>query len=259
MVRLQQGQSTAAIDSGELVSFQVQGHELIHQKGSPGWRNSDTEMFPIIGPTAAAGFSVTTPKGKAPQDQHGLLREMDYKLKEQTKGKAVFQKEYQAHTPIRNSKYPEKSTQEKVSWPYDFVFTKTYSLSENSLHITFTILGEPGMPYMLGYHPAFKLQNPGGYIEVGDSRVSIQEVMEAGARAFPIPDCETLGLHDQKSVKMETQGFGALMLWTEVPNMICIEPISFYPYGVENEQLHKGFRTLQKGETSFEVKISVVT
>jgi galactose mutarotase-like enzyme len=258
MVRLQQGQTSAVIDSGELVSFQVQGHQLIHQKGSPGWRNSDTEMFPVIGPTAAAGFSVTTPRGKAPQDQHGLVREMEYTLMERTERQAVFQKEYLANTPIPNSKYPEKSTLEKVSWPYDFTFTKTYSLSENSLHITFTISGEPGMPYMLGYHPAFKLQNPDGCIEVGATRVSIPDVMEAGAKAFPVPDCEALVLHDHNSVKIETQGFGAFMLWTEVPNMICIEPISFYPYAVENEQLHQGFRELQHGEESFEVKISVV-
>ncbi|PCE64469.1 aldose 1-epimerase [Sediminicola luteus] len=258
MVRLQQGQTSAVIDSGELVSFQVQGHELIHQKGSPGWRNSDTEMFPIIGPTAAAGFSVTTPKGKAPQDQHGLLREMDYTLKEQTERQAIFQKEYLANTSIPNSKYPEKSTLEKVSWPYDFTFSKAFDLTDNGLSVTFTVSGENDMPYMLGYHPAFKLQNANAYIEAGTTRVSLQEVMEAGAKALPILDCDTLVLHDQKSVKIETHGFGAFMLWTEVPNMICIEPISFYPYAVENNELHKGFQELGPSEESFEVKISVL-
>jgi hypothetical protein len=68
--------SIVKIDQGELVSFLKNKEELIHQKGEPGWRNSDTEMFPVIGPTEATNFMISTPKGNAIQDQHGLLREL---------------------------------------------------------------------------------------------------------------------------------------------------------------------------------------
>ena len=62
MVDLKLENQTVKIEKGELVSYNVGGYEYIHQKGSPGWRNADTEMFPIIGPTADAGFLVKTPK-----------------------------------------------------------------------------------------------------------------------------------------------------------------------------------------------------
>ena len=73
-------ESTVVIDHGELVSYSFFGEELIHQKGDRGWRNADTEMFPIIGPTEANNFRVKTDRGEAIQDQHGLLRELTYKV-----------------------------------------------------------------------------------------------------------------------------------------------------------------------------------
>ena len=41
--------SEVVLEKGELISFQKEGVEYIHQKGDRGWSNSDTEMFPIIG------------------------------------------------------------------------------------------------------------------------------------------------------------------------------------------------------------------
>jgi len=66
--------SIVKIEEGELISYLKNGEEIIHQKGNPGWKNSDTEMFPIIGPTETNNFIVSTPKGNCIQDQHGLLR-----------------------------------------------------------------------------------------------------------------------------------------------------------------------------------------
>ncbi len=92
MLELTLENQSVKIDAGELVGFQVDGYEYIHQQGSPGWGSSDTEMFPIIGPTADAKFQVQTPRDIAVQDQHGLLREMEYELISQTETKVVFQK-----------------------------------------------------------------------------------------------------------------------------------------------------------------------
>ncbi len=114
--------SIIKIDKGELISFLKNKEELIHQKGQPGWRNSDTEMFPVIGPTDANNFLVSTPKGDAIQDQHGLLRELTYSFMENGAYFAVFQKEYNANSSIKNSKFPKKSPREKLFWPYDFRF-----------------------------------------------------------------------------------------------------------------------------------------
>src|SRR5690606_41391887 len=46
---------------------------------------------------------------------------------------AVFQKDYKKGTPIRNSKYPLKSTESILSWPYSFQFRKSFELKENQL------------------------------------------------------------------------------------------------------------------------------
>lgn len=246
------------IEAGELVSYKIDGHEFIHQKGSPGWRSSDTEMFPIIGPTSEADFQVETPKGKAIQDQHGLLRELDYILISKSKIEVVYQKEYVAKTKVTNSKYPEKSTAELLSWPYDFNFQKSFSLSEEGLEISFEIIGEKGMPFMLGYHPAFKLHVEKPSIVANEKVISLEEVLAVGNRAFQVANCENILLKDEKNLSIKTEGFGNFMLWTEVPNMICIEPITFYPYAVEAEKLHTGFEVLMQGPKVFKVFFSSI-
>ena len=51
------------IDKGELISFKKDDTEFIHQKGNKGWRKSDDEMFPVIGPTNKNNFIVETKSG----------------------------------------------------------------------------------------------------------------------------------------------------------------------------------------------------
>lgn len=255
MINLVLNGQKVGIEAGELVSYIVDGHQYIHQKGSPGWRNADTEMFPLIGPTQDADFRVETPRGTAVQDQHGLLREMNYELLEQTGHRAIFRKKYIAGNPVKNSKFPEKSSEEYVSWPYDFEFQKSFELFEKGLKIVFEVEGEEGMPFMLGYHPAFRLQIPNPTIKAGKRSISLQEVLAVGSRALPVLDCDSLVLSDTKDLTIETKGFGNFMLWTEVPNMICLEPITFYPYNVAQRELHSGFQVLDKTGSVFEVTI----
>jgi galactose mutarotase-like enzyme len=255
MTILQLGNQLVKIDAGELVSYQVNGHEFIHQKGSPGWRNSDTEMFPVIGPTNEANFRVATPKGDAIQDQHGLLREMEYVISDQDGNTVEFVKNYSANTKVPNSKFPEKSSEKELTWPYDFQFKKVFALTEDILEISFEISGEPDMPFMLGYHPAFKLNTNNAIIDTGKRKITIDEVKEVGSRALLVPEISTIVLSDDKSIKISTSGFQHFMLWTEVSNMVCIEPITFYPYAVEQKNLSSGFGILGKQGQLFMVKL----
>lgn len=245
------------IDKGELVSLKLNQHQYIHQKGSPGWRSADTEMFPVIGPTAEAGYVIQTPRGEAVQDQHGLLRELEYVLLERDPDSAVFEKTYRAGTLIKNSKFPNKSTEEFLSWPYDFTFSKHFELSEGKLSITFKVKGETGMPFMLGYHPAFKIQTINPKIITSGRTVELSEILAAGSRALQVSNQNKISLQDKKELKMETEGFSDFMLWTEVPNMVCIEPVTFYPYAVEQNLLHTGFQKLGQEAAVFKVFISV--
>ncbi|MEA1785830.1 aldose 1-epimerase [Arenibacter sp. GZD96] len=259
MVFLKNEKSLVGINGGELVSYQVAGYEYMHQKGSPGWRNTDTEMFPIIGPTNDANYRVQTPKGDALQDQHGLLRALSYEIIEQTAKNAVFLKSYKAQTLVRNPKFPEKSAQQWLQWPYDFQFLKTFELGDHSLEITFTISGERDMAFMLGYHPAFRLQLSDPKIETEHQSISLSQVLSVGSRALHVPNCEQITLRDKNQLTLSTTGFGSFMLWTEVPNMVCIEPITFYPYDVHQSRLHNGFQFLGNAPSVFKVQISVKT
>ncbi|MFX0555251.1 aldose 1-epimerase [Maribacter sp. CXY002] len=256
MTTLQLNNQSVKIDAGELISYKVGGHEFIHQKGSPGWRNADTEMFPIIGPTNIANFRVKTPKGDAIQDQHGLLREMEYKASDQNDTSVIFVKKYLANTKVPNSKFPNKSTEKELSWPYDFQFKKAFELKEETLEISFEISGEQGMPFMLGYHPAFKLTGIDTIVDTGKKTITIDEVLAVGSNALLVREVSSIVLKDKKSLKIETSGFGNFMLWTEVPNMVCIEPITFYPYAVEQKNLNTGFEELGKKAKVFKVTLT---
>ena len=244
MIQLKNNSATVGIQKGELVSFVVNDHEFIHQKGAPGWGSSDTEMFPIIGPLDRADFRIMTPNGVAVQDQHGHLRQLPYTLVSQGETSAHFTKGYMGGTPVANSKYPEKSKEAWMDWPYGFAFEKSFSLDGNVLEITFKVSGDQGMPFMLGYHPAFKLYTKAPLILAKDREIPLEEVLAVGGRALQIADCRSLTLRDKREITLETEGFGHFMCWTEVGNMVCLEPITFYPYAVEQGELHRGFQTL---------------
>lgn len=243
------------VESGEVVSYRFDGHEFIHSGDEPGWGHSDTEMFPIIGPTAEAGFRVHVPRGNAIVDQHGLLRELEYEVIEHSDSEILLRKEYKAGTVVMNSKFPERSTAQRLIWPFEFQFEKRIKLTDKGLIISFKVSGEKDMPFMLGYHPAFKIHTDKPEIMANEHVISLQQVMEAGSRAFEVEDCSEIILRDKQDFKIETEGFGHFMLWTEVPGMLCIEPITFYPYNLPQADLHEGFMYLDTEEKLFTLRI----
>ncbi|OLT60132.1 aldose epimerase [Moorena bouillonii] len=254
MIHLEMNGHRATIEAGELIGYEVKGHQFIHQKGSPGWSSADTEMFPIIGPVNEAGFEVKVPLGNAIQDQHGHLRQFAYTLISSSATEAVFKKTYKAGTPIKNSKYPSKSSEEWLAWPYSFEFEKHFKLCDGFLEIKFVISGDDGMPFMLGYHPAFKLYTNRPVIKTNTREITLDEVLAVGSRALQVADHDTLTLKDEKEITIKTKGFGHFMCWTEVKNMVCIEPITFYPYAVAQKDLNKGFQYLE-GTSILEVSL----
>jgi galactose mutarotase-like enzyme len=257
---LQNTNSIVAIENGELISFKKENQEYIHQKGSKGWRKSDDEMFPVIGPTDQNNFSVHTKNGDAIQDQHGMLREMEYILISSDENNANFIKKYQKNSKIKNSKFPEKSTEENLFWPFDFSFEKNFELKNDILTINFVINSEKGMPFMLGYHPAFLLSNTGQETLISDDKsFTLHEVNKAGSNAFPILNTDKIILKntDKKDLQITTNGFDNFMLWSEVDNMICIEPITQYT-SFTDQKFSEENMSLSEGKNSFSVKIKVL-
>jgi galactose mutarotase-like enzyme len=251
--------SVVKIDNGELISYQKEGKEYIHQKGNLGWNNSDTEMFPVIGPTIKNKYLVLENEKEAVLDQHGLLREIPYQLENHLRSNAVFFKKYDKNTLLKNRKYPEKSPKKHVYWKYDFSFKKYFSLTNNFLEVGFEFVSETEMPFMLGYHPAFNLSGLGTEtIEVKNKVITLNNVLNIGADAFPLLNCTELTLHntDKNNLKITTKGFNNFMLWTEVSNMICIEPITQFPSLEDHKYTDKNMR-ISSGKEVFSVKIEV--
>ncbi|MDP2088408.1 MAG: aldose 1-epimerase [Flavobacteriaceae bacterium] len=250
--------SIVKIAKGELVGYQKSGEELIHQIGFSGWAHSDTEMFPIIGPTVSNNYRVSTPKGICIQDQHGVLRELDYTLIENNNTTCNYQKSYTANTLVKNSNYPHRSTETEVFWSYNFIFYKSFELTNTHLKIDFEISAEEGMPFMFGYHPAFKLA--GNNVEICESKtqqVNLQRILEGGSIAYPFLNTNEIQLIKEQgfNIHIKTEGFQHFMLWTEVSNMLCIEPITNYPYKGTKE-LTKDFFNLATGKELFSVIIT---
>jgi hypothetical protein len=260
MIRIKNSKSAIAIDEGEVVSYIFDGQEYIHQKGNKGWRKSDDEMFPIIGPTEKNDFVVHTKNGDAIQDQHGLLRELTYSLLSETENQVKFIKNYKKNTWVKNSKYPSKSTEEFLYWPFDFTFEKKFTLQNDSLIIDFTIQSEEGMPFMLGYHPAFLLSDTGEETLIANNqKISLTDVLNAGSNAFPVLNSDEIVLinYHKKNLKITTKGFHNFMLWTEVTNMLCIEPITQYT-SYTNQVFSEENMKLSKGINNFSVTLKIV-
>ncbi|WP_343328460.1 aldose 1-epimerase [Polaribacter staleyi] len=252
--------SLIKIEKGELISFQKNNQEYIHQKGSKGWRNADDEMFPVIGPTSKNNFRVHTKNGDAILDQHGLLREMDYSLISSDESSAKFIKKYKKNTLINNSKFPVKSTEEKLFWPFDFTFEKNFTLKNDVLHIQFIIESEKGMPFMLGYHPAFLLSNTGTETLISnDTEITLADVYKAGSNACPVLNADKIILKnsDKNDIEITTKNFDNFMLWTEVDNMLCIEPITQYTSYTDQKFSEENMR-LSEGKNTFSVTIKVL-
>ena len=257
---LKNEKAVAIIEKGELISFKINDIEYIHQKGNKGWRKSDDEMFPVIGPTDKNNFKVHTKNGDAIQDQHGLLREMDYSLISSDENSASFIKKYKKNTKIKNSKFPEKSSEEYLFWPFDFTFEKNFKLEKDILTIDFIIISEKGMPFMLGYHPAFLLSDTGKEIFISNNKTyTLQDVYKAGSNAFPVLSSDKIILKniDKNNLEITTKGFNNFMLWTEVNNMVCIEPITQYT-SYTNQKFWEENMSISKGIDTFSVSIKVL-
>lgn len=248
--------SFAKIDNGELVSYVKNSEELIHQKGDAGWANSDTEMFPIIGPTVKNSFKVSTQKGDNFQDQHGLLRELSYVLLQNDEHSVSLQKKYKAGEKVENSKFPERSTQENLVWLYNFKFTKSINLTNDSLSVHFEFETEKGMPFMLGYHPAFKLSGKATEVfKWKENEVGIEEVIRGGHSAYPVLDTQEIYLIKGEGyrLKIKTENFDNFMIWSPTARMVCIEPITQYP---EKSQIYsEDNMKISSGKEEFSVEI----
>ena len=113
---------------------------------------------------------------------------------------------------------------------------------------------------MLGYHPAFLLSNSGKEsLETKKQCISLEDVYNAGSKAFPVLNSNKITLKNinKKDLEISTKGFENFMLWTEVNNMLCIEPITQYTSYTDQKFSEENMR-LSMGKEIFEVQIKIL-
>ena len=113
---------------------------------------------------------------------------------------------------------------------------------------------------MLGYHPAFMLSDTGKEtLQAGKEIITLKDVYKAGSNAFPVLGTDKIILKniDKKYLEITTVGFHNFMLWTEVDNMLCIEPITQYTSYTDQKFSEQNMH-LSAGKNSFSVKIKTI-
>lgn len=138
------GKLTAAIDphGAQLRSLALNGREYLWQADARWWGKSAPVLFPMVGSLRAE--TATCAAGTCHMGRHGLARDFDHELVENTGASVTFRLD---------------STDETLAkFPYRFRLEMTYALEgEATLAQTFAITntGEAPMPFGLGGHPAF--------------------------------------------------------------------------------------------------------
>ena len=76
-------------------------------------------------------------------------------------------------------------------------------------------------------------------------------------RSYPVLNAQEIILLKNTgfNISIKTKGFNNFMLWTEVPNMLCIEPITAYPYAEGEPPLSEKLFSVANEKDLFEVVI----
>lgn len=199
-------------------------------------------MFPIVGPTQQTDFKIETPSGEAILDQHGIARLINFELNQKTSQSLKYSRVYKENTNLNNPKASNNNSNPKeVFWPYNFEMNKTFNLTDEELIIEFEIMCEEAMPYMFGYHPAFKLSgNKNEFVSISGNgflskskNVSYNQIEQKENTAYQVKNISNSELvRPDKELKIEikTKGFNNMMFWTNHSSMLCVEPITHLPY-----------------------------
>lgn len=155
----------------ELISFKLNGEEKIHQgqectdlNGKVYWKRHWSVLFPTVGKSKKNQTIINGKTYEMPQN--GFARDM----------------EFEAITKLDNfHSYVLKSNKKLMDkFPYEFSLYVTYRLDENKLTTIYKLVndGDVDMPFGVGGHPAFKinqeeLKNENYYLEFEEEEEKI--------------------------------------------------------------------------------------
>lgn len=141
-----QGGLEASVDArgAQLRSLRLGGVEYLWQADERWWPRSAPILFPIVG--KIRNDFATCSAGKCHMGRHGIARNYDHELIEDTGSSLTYRFESTAET--------------REAYPYDFRLEMTYAIEGNAtLAQTFAVTntGDVDLPFCLGGHPAFNV------------------------------------------------------------------------------------------------------
>ena len=274
IITLQHGSLKAEVnpENGQLVSFSSNGIEYFHDGGKPsfegsGWRNSEVVPYPLFGP--ADKQEVKVGEKVFSLEQHGISRhtkENSFLLINQENNNILTLIQSYDGRDINNPKYKHGNGHpEYMNWlPY--TLEKTFKLTDEGIvcQLKLTNNSDVVMPYMIGWHPAFKVL---GSVDEGEflnnNGMCIATLEEVISQSI-IPPEEALTLKGINSVTYRNKNNGEgvrvssndfsnnIMLWSPDydAGMICIEHTSQLPvyYGQKYFEEPAKFESLAPGE-----------
>lgn len=107
------------------------------------WGKTSPVLFPIVGTLKGDTYLYKNKTYKL--SRHGFARDSEFQITESSATRAVFR--------LRHT------TASLLVFPFEFQFDLTYTLVENSLHVTYNVRceGQQEMYFSVGGHPAFKV------------------------------------------------------------------------------------------------------
>jgi galactose mutarotase-like enzyme len=258
-------------DNQQLVSLKQGDTEYLHGGGKHpdsqteqdkiGWGNSELVMFPIVGPAHKGVLELD--EGAAALGQHGFARHIQWEQVSASDTAVRYRYSHRADAPIRNTKKPSDTEPQTLTWPFPVLLEKLYELTSHGFTAHFTIqnLGTKAMPYMLGWHPAFRVSETAA-VKTLDSQGVMETYTLEAIRAASKSGAQTTRsshatlLSDDRVVHIHTN-MPYFMLWSpEGAPFVCIEPVTGLQHP-QRKNLH-GEHVLQPGQIAhYDVHIHV--
>lgn len=239
--------------NGQLVSLSLDDIEWIHGGGrdleyqnkedTKGWKSSNVMCFPVFGPVNENTIEV---KGKRfSMNQHGILRALEKEISVSDNSISTRTK-HDGKSNVRNLKYndnlpPTSQNNPCQYWPFDCEVLEKFSFGkEGELKVQHTVINKDPvvMPFMFGWHPAFKTQGSikEGFLTLSNGKeVSLEEVIAAGNASVLLEGVDNIDYFNEQSglgFNISSQGYnGNWVVWMPdgQEQMFCLEPVSHFP------------------------------
>lgn len=217
------------------------GQNILWNKQTDHWNRVAPHLFPVVGRLLNDSYEMS---GKIYQlGQHGFARDREFTLIKNSQEEQVYELKADA--------------QSMDVYPFNFAFRVGYKLAPSGLEISYETenLDDKTMPYSVGGHPAFQLEDglenyflefnqeidlnrhmlEGPYFSgeiktYGSSKILSlsEELFEQDAFVLKHPTCKSVSLVHSSGkplVKMNCDSWTAIGFWTKKgAPFLCIEP-----------------------------------